>query len=709
MNLTRLLTTLVTATCVTIAGCGEQHQPPAPLHQTKPKVPVSYGPELQQVLPDNALAYVRIPNPWGLLFSPKGDVFDTAFAGAAHADAILALQKKFYGQLLADGAKPNPFDELLLRQLRSPLELALLPPGEAQPPLPNLYATARLTATTVDQVNGMLREYAASAPNLKLVQPLEADHDATLLAGPLAIYVHFDAHQQRISLMAGTGLTERTFDVTRMGLKPTQHKALAAMESRIDTSGQGLFAWADVAGLIALAKPMLAPDKLRKLETSPLRHVRSIAAGWGVANGKGRVRIEARLDTQDLNQYVSVPGKALDVKAAGAPRAVAVLALPGPEQLNNIKRLIAERGGLANYKKLDDRLRSSAGISLEDISAAIGPEMITVSDAAGEYTAIRVRNKKAWTELIDHLTQATKAPNTVSSVDGQAIHHLVLPSLMYSGAGKAGHPTVASRLLAHLHSHTYWVEDGDYVVLASVPQILRDRAHTKQHVSIADWLARTQHESPATGVVTLSASLQDSPRRLYYGYLGLMEMIGDIAGVPVDLDQMPSAQQLGLPERGGVGLQAQVQGDDVALELSFDSNPVEVLAGGSNPMTTVAVVGILAAIAIPAYQDYTLRAHVAAAYAFGAALVPLMNRYRTEHGDWPDAQALAGVHPPADVQRYLADMSVDSNTGILVLKLRGAPQLIGGQMTFTPRAVGGNTEWHCSSNLPPKYIPRQCR
>jgi len=716
VDLTRIVTSIFVAVCIAAAGCTDQHQAPtsnhpapAPFHQTPPKVPVSYGPTLRGMLPEDTLAYVRIPNPWGLLFSPKGDVLDQAFAGAAQADAVLAVQKQFYGQLLKDGAKPNALNELLLRRLRSPLELALLPPGEAQPPMPNLYATARLDTADENAVNTMLREFVAAAPNLKLVRPIEAQNNATLLVGPLAIYVHFDAATQRLSLMAGTGLTERAFDATRTGLKPTHHDTLAAMESRIDTSGQGMFAWADVAGLITLAKPMLPPDKLHRIEASPIQHVRSIALGWGVADKKGRLRIEARLDQKGLRQYVSVPGKGLTLNAAGEPTSVVIMALPGTEQLNNIKRLIAERGGTAKYAKFDARLRQDAGVSLEDLSAAVGPEWVAVNDRAGQYAAVRVRDDKRWQQLVDNLTRATGSPGGTTEVGGHIIHQLVLPTLLSAGGNAAKPPTAAARVLGHIRSHVYWTKDGDYIVFAALPQILRDRAAYPTHMPVAGWLRNVQHQDPSTGVVTLSASLRDSPRQLYYAYLNLMEMAGDIAGVPVDIGRLPSAAQLQLPERGGVGLQAQVENDDVALELSFDSNPAEVLAGGGNAMTTVAVVGIMAAIAIPAYQAYMLRSRVAMAYDFGVAALPLMDRYRARHGRWPDAQALAGLKPPAALQPYLADLSVDTETGTLVMTLKGNPQLEGRQLTFTFDSKEGPAGWRCTSDLPPKYVPKRCR
>lgn len=63
-----------------------------------------------------------------------------------------------------------------------------------------------------------------------------------------------------------------------------------------------------------------------------------------------------------------------------------------------------------------------------------------------------------------------------------------------------------------------------------------------------------------------------------------------------------------------------------------------ILAGVA--VVSIPILGILAAIAIPQYQDYVVRSRVAQAVVAAQDLQRTMDRYRAEHGACPDAQAL---------------------------------------------------------------------
>ena len=86
-------------------------------------------------------------------------------------------------------------------------------------------------------------------------------------------------------------------------------------------------------------------------------------------------------------------------------------------------------------------------------------------------------------------------------------------------------------------------------------------------------------------------------------------LLGDVAQKPIDLFTFPTATALNLPIDGAYGFQLDMPGDQIGLELTFENNPTEFLAE-NNGVATVAIVGILAAVAIPAYADYLKRAKV---------------------------------------------------------------------------------------------------
>src|SRR6266403_1672972 len=77
-----------------------------------------------------ALAYVRMANPWGLLGVPKGNMLSEALASEGVRAAMSALQGAIVRQLLGPlQPQIGPLPGVLLDQVRSPLELAVLRPA----------------------------------------------------------------------------------------------------------------------------------------------------------------------------------------------------------------------------------------------------------------------------------------------------------------------------------------------------------------------------------------------------------------------------------------------------------------------------------------------------------------------------------------------------------------------------------------------------
>lgn len=128
-------------------------------------------------------------------------------------------------------------------------------------------------------------------------------------------------------------------------------------------------------------------------------------------------------------------------------------------------------------------------------------------------------------------------------------------------------------------------------------------------------------------------------------------------------------------------------------------------------MIVVAIVGILAAIAIPAYQDYVARSQVTEAVASASAVKVAITEWRQSQGTWPaagDFNATAGG-------RYTAAATHDAAGVVTVTMLNAAPvsQAVRGYgVLFTPTLTGNDiTNWTCSpvgAGLV-KYLPSGCR
>lgn len=132
--------------------------------------------------------------------------------------------------------------------------------------------------------------------------------------------------------------------------------------------------------------------------------------------------------------------------------------------------------------------------------------------------------------------------------------------------------------------------------------------------------------------------------------------------------------------------------------------------GGASFIVTVAMIGILAAVAIPAYRDYTARATIMGAVNFGERATHAVDRYIARTHAIPRDLADAGVAAssrPASV----SSVAIDDKNAIVEVMLAAPPLLQGKSILFVPsRDTHGKILWRCASeNIKPKYLPAKCR
>jgi type IV pilus assembly protein PilA len=135
-------------------------------------------------------------------------------------------------------------------------------------------------------------------------------------------------------------------------------------------------------------------------------------------------------------------------------------------------------------------------------------------------------------------------------------------------------------------------------------------------------------------------------------------------------------------------------------------------------MIVVAIIAILAAIAIPAYQNYLIRSQVSEGVTLAGGAETGVTEYYSNYGQWPGTNKSAGIAstPTSISGKYVSQLQVGTN-GIITAKFSStSPQAantkINGQtLVLSPIASGnGDVHWSCTqSTVDSQYLPSSCR
>lgn len=128
-------------------------------------------------------------------------------------------------------------------------------------------------------------------------------------------------------------------------------------------------------------------------------------------------------------------------------------------------------------------------------------------------------------------------------------------------------------------------------------------------------------------------------------------------------------------------------------------------------MIVVAIIGILAAVAIPAYQDYTKRSYVAEGLSMASSLKASVAEYYASNGTWPVDNAAAGLS--ADISGN-AVKSIVINSYVIRINFNDKVK-DDSQLVLIASDQDGSIEWECRSTtgadevIPDEYLPPRCR
>jgi len=695
----------------------------APQPQAEPHVPTALAatPYLRTAIPSDALAYVRLAHPWGLLGVPKGNMLSEALASEGVRAALSTLQRAVVQQLLGPlQAQLGPLPGALLAQVRAPLELVVLRPAGSGAGLPDFLLLIQLHSATRDDANALLQMLAQAEPELQLETPLDQHGVGRLHVMGFPIFVSFDTASQRLFFLATQSPTPAALTQRLQSLQPRADAPMLSLEAEIDSSGQGFFVWLDVRTIFTLAQSLIPPEQLLMWQRLGGHAIQQIALGMGVSAGKGRLKLlldMPRVGVRTLLPAVEAP---LAFDTAGTPQGLILLGLPNASDWQQAEAFVR-----TNIPDVDEQLQpfkdgvlAATGLRFDDWLNLFGPELAYVADAAGQYSVLRLRDPEKFATLLQALQNKYGFRYEQRALHGQTYAHLLFPDIedivaqAYPGTQVKMGTTPVERLWWRLFSfvpgHLYWKRDGQYLIVAQIPQVLIDRDRIAAKTPIKSWLQDIQKLPGDDALFLASARVEGVPRLIYAAYLQVLQSLGDLAGQPLDLFALPSAMEVKLPQSGSYGIKFTSSANRLALEATYESNPLEVffLGGG---VQTVAMAGLLAAIAVPNLLEYRRHAEIGQQLSQVAAFKTAMAEFYVAQGRFPTEDEIVDAFASLEAAPIASQIEIEPDTGVIVLYVKQDKLGAHNRVYFRPTPQGKIVQWSCQADFEMKYTLQECR
>ena len=667
---------------------------------------------LHENLPVGTGAYLRLPSLWQALQDPPGRSLHKGSVSAANQQAVAAIQQKL---ATLDDLPPeaDAFIKFWAADMRAPLEIAVLTGDAALSP-----ASQLLFSTRIDP---------------QQPQALTRWKQLLLMVGAQPSAMAADGSVQAVFSMAAN------FEIPKNPADAAFLRRFNTAQARIDQSGTGFFAYFDgsaVRQALMLALSQSQSGAPSKAMIDNINGTDAIAFGAGTVGGDGRLGLDWYASKAPLLEYFPQAKRVLDFKTVGKADWIFSMALPTDAEWPRLRTRIAADAGEKVAADLEQTLDKPIGTakssatkaSARDLFRAFGPEYAAFSDAAGDFSAVRLRDPVAFARILATLETLGSTHRVrggvhelLLSFDPSAIEKVFAakpetkPELNAAKTAEEKAQELATqRLLAvWMRANTsriFWVQEGTWLIAASVPQALRDRAKLRANVAAS---ARAGGEVPFAGV---SSATSKMAMRTWYGYLSALGALASVAKYDIDLAALPSAQELQLPLDGQAGVMIESAADRLSFSLRYQNTALDTFGGGS-ATTGIATAAILAAVALPAYQDYTVRAKVAAALAqASAAKIEIAEEFAVQ-GKLPKKFDLSSAANGASEPYQIAWQN-----GAIEITFSDAATagLAGTTLVLKAVETGDGLSWQCGaqislesarlrSTVPARFLPSACK
>lgn len=734
--------TLMAATLTLLASCGDtdptaKTSPVAPSTSvasktvktikkpSKPVIPpwnksITDRASLVARLPQNVLLYARIPNVWGVLNAPKKNSLHAALSSDANQASTQKIQQGAATLIDREFGPLAPVIKLLSSSLRSPLEIAVSASEAGNPFSVSVVIEGKFAYKTLLEFNSALQQLATMHPLAQWIKGASEKEPGQIMVGPATLRFSYDIDLKQALLAGGLSLNPAQFSVIQAWEHNASHP-IDGIEKRLDAERSGFMLWSNIELAAPLLKPMIPPHVHATLTELGVLSTQQLGLGFGTSEGKGRLLLSAGGNQGSVWSLSPEPLEMPSFKTTGEPDMVFAFTVPDYSWVERLFAEIAEQKGDAPGKDLDQanlELIKLTGVDLKTLVDGFSGSYFYVLDSNGSYVAHQGVKKIAWDSLLIAVEDKFKVTQTSKTVEGLVINHLVIPPVFSKQDPESDDTEMAAELkaflsiIAAMNTHLYWIDEGGTRILAEVPQVLMDRRKYGADSSMSEWFVQ-QGLNFEHALLYLVANIDNVPRTNYYAYLKVLNALSDVFGQPLDLTEFQSARGLGLPNKGIFSAQIDYANQQLGAGLTYESHPGEMFYGAGGAMGGVAVVGILAAIAVPAYQDYVVRAEVGMAIAETYPLKQRLEQHFIENRAFPDKPEAQNFQSSVEHKKLQA-IYFDVVIGGIVVEF--VPNDITGEFAtihLLPQQndQGVISNWQCSAEggLTDKHLPPSCR
>ncbi|HGG7915803.1 TPA: pilin [Neisseria meningitidis] len=133
-------------------------------------------------------------------------------------------------------------------------------------------------------------------------------------------------------------------------------------------------------------------------------------------------------------------------------------------------------------------------------------------------------------------------------------------------------------------------------------------------------------------------------------------------------------------------------------------------------MIVIAIVGILAAVALPAYQDYTACAQMSEALTLAEGQKSAVVEYYSDNGTFPNSNTSAGIAASNEIKgKYVASVKVEGNASVASITATMNSSNVnkdikGKTLVLVGKQNSGSFSWECKKgSVDEKFLPSTCR